>query len=123
MIYLLLIQSKHLLKQIHNVDIAPVTPIGKTKTTTFKFASFADDRVTSVHTPQTNYILKRKKEHEEYLANINSSPEIKQNLKPFVMNFSLFRPTPNETIFAVNNMYPIEMQKDKCRETDIIPLE
>ena len=27
------------------------------------------------------------------------------------MNFSLFRPTENETIFAVNNMYPLEIRK------------
>ena len=109
--------QKYLLKQLHNVDIAPVTPIGKTQTTTFKFASLSDDRVTSVHTPQTQYIQDRKKEHENYLTNISQTTDARdKSLYPFVMNFSVFRPTSNETIFAVNNMYPIEMQKDKALE-------
>ncbi|MBQ8750754.1 MAG: hypothetical protein IJZ30_03865 [Alphaproteobacteria bacterium] len=104
--------QNHLLRQIHNVDIAPVTPIGKTKTTTFKFASLSDDRVTSVHTPQTQYVLDRKKEHDQYLSDISqTATPPNKNLKPFVMNFSLFRPTENETIFAVNNMYPLEIRK------------
>lgn len=104
--------QNYLLRQIHNVDIAPVTPIGKTQTTTFKFASLSDDRVTSVHTPLTQYVLDRKKEHDQYLSNISQiSPDKEETLKPFVMNFSLFRPTENETIFAVNNMYPLEIRK------------
>lgn len=104
--------QNYLLRQIHNVDIAPVIPIGKTKTTTFKFASLSDDRVTSVHTPLTQYVLDRKKEHDQYLSDISqTATPPNKNLKPFVMNFSLFRPTENETIFAVNNMYPLEIRK------------
>lgn len=105
---------EYLFKQVHNVDIAPVIPYGLTKTTTFKFISFADEKVTSVTNPQTKYILQRKKEHEEYLAEIkNTNKSDTKKSRPFTMNFSLFRPTGNETIFAVNNMYPLEIQKDK----------
>lgn len=108
----------YLLKQVHNVDVAPVSPIGKTQTTTFKFVSFSDETATSVHTPKVEYILKRKQEHERYLANIGNISKDKKltDDKPFSMNFALFRPTENETIFAVNNIYPIEIQKDEDYE-------
>lgn len=103
----------YLYKQVHSVDVAPVTPIGVGKFTTYKFASFADDRVTTVHTPKVEHILKRKKEHERFLKNIGTPKAREAKNKPFMMNFSLFRPTVNEIIFAVNNMYPLEIQKDK----------
>lgn len=105
----------YLLKQVHNVDIAPVTPIGITNTTTYKFASFSDEIATTVHTPKVEYILKRKEEHERFLASLNHPEKERRNNKdkPFSMNFALFRPTENETIFAVNNIYPLEIQKDE----------
>ncbi len=104
----------YLLKQVHNVDVAPVIPYGITQTTTFKFASFADPKVTSVHTPQTEYILRRKHEHQRFMDGINGNEtERRSGNKPFTMNFSVFRPTGNETVFAVNNLYPAEVQKDE----------
>lgn len=104
----------YLLKQVHNVDVAPVIPYGITQTTTFKFASFADEKVTSVRTPQSEYILQRKREHERFMAGINGNQAARTaGDRPFTMNFSLFRPTGNETVFAVNNMYPVEVQKDE----------
>ena len=108
-------EQDHILRQVHNIDIAPVSPIGKTKTTTIKFASLSDDKVTSIITPKTKHILNRKKEHKEFLEKIGS--ENKENIapkEPFTMNFSVFRPTPNETIFAVNNIYPLEILDKKC---------
>ncbi len=101
----------YLLRQVHNVDVAPVIPFGLTKTTTFKFVSFADDKATSVDTPQIRYVRRRRSEHEQFLADI--AHHIHEGRKSFVMNFSLFRPTGNETVFAVNNIYPLEMQKDE----------
>lgn len=99
---------------MHNVDVAPVIPYGITQTTTFKFASFADEKVTSVRTPQSEYILQRKREHERFMAGINGNQAARTaGDRPFTMNFSLFRPTGNETVFAVNNMYPVEVQKDE----------
>lgn len=106
--------QNYLLKQVHNVDVAPVIPYGITQTTTFKFASFADEKVTSVRTPQSEYILQRKREHERFMAGINGNHAARTaGHRPFTMNFSLFRPTGNETVFAVNNMYPVEVQKDE----------
>lgn len=106
--------QNYLLKQVHNVDVAPVIPYGITQTTTFKFASFADEKVTSVRTPQSEYILQRKREHERFMAGINGNQAARTaGHRPFTMNFSLFRPTGNETVFAVNNMYPVEVQKDE----------
>lgn len=104
----------YLLKQIHNIDVAPVVPIGITKTTTIKFGSLSDEKVTSVHTPKIDYILRRKREHERFMEGVNGNEtERKAGNRPFIMNFSVFRPTANETFFAVNNMYPVEIQKDE----------
>ena len=104
----------YLLRQVHNADVAPVIPFGLTKTTTFKFISFADDKVTSVDTPQTRYVRERRSEHEQFLADI--ARHAHEGRKSFAMNFALFRPTGNETVFAVNNIYPLEMQKDEDLE-------
>jgi len=104
----------YLLSQVHSVNVAPVSPYGKTKTSAFKFLSLSDDRVTSVLTRKIDYILRRKKEHENFLSNLNNKdPEFRKYNKPFMMHFSLFQPTKNEIIFAVNNMYGTEIQKDK----------
>lgn len=104
----------YLLKQVHNIDVAPVVPIGITKTTTIKFGSLADEKATSVHTPKVEYILRRKREHERFMEGIHGNETERQaGNRPFMMNFSVFRPTGNETIFAVNNIYPVEIQKDE----------
>lgn len=105
------LERNYLLKQVHNVDVAPVTPIGVTKTTTFKFVSFSDDTATSVYTDKVRYILERKKEHERFLVNIEKKKQ-NEGEQPFVMNFSLFRPSKTETLFAVNNIYSREFLQD-----------
>ena len=107
----------YLLKQVHNIDVAPVVPIGITQTTTIKFGSLSDEKATSVHTPKVEYILRRKREHERFMESVNGNEtERKAGNRPFIMNFSVFRPTSNETIFAVNNIYPVEIQKDEDME-------
>lgn len=107
----------YLLKQVHNIDVAPVVPIGITQTTTIKFGSLSDEKATSVHTPKVEYILRRKREHERFMEGVNGNEtERKAGNRPFIMNFSVFRPTSNETIFAVNNIYPVEIQKDEDME-------
>ena len=104
----------YLLKQVHNIDVAPVVPIGITKTTTIKFGSFADEKATSIRIPKIEYILRRKREHERFMEGISGNEtERKAGNRPFMMNFSVFRPTSNETIFAVNNIYPVEIQEDE----------
>ncbi len=109
--------QEYLLKQIHNVDVAPVIPIGITKTTTIKFGSLSDEKATSVHTPKIEYILRRKREHERFMEGISGNEtERRAGNRPFMMNFSVFRPTSNETIFAVNNIYPVEIQKEEDME-------
>ena len=97
-----------LLKQVHNIHLAPVTPYGETQTTTYKFLSLTDEKVTSVNHERFEYIRKRKQEHLNFLANIKDHNPSQIKDKPFVMEFSVIRPTQNETIFAVNNFYPIE---------------
>lgn len=106
--------GEYLLKQLHAVDVAPVTPYGITKTTTFKFLSLDDEIAMSVQTPQIKYIQKRKREHKRYIEGIsgNETERLADN-KPFTMQFSLFHPTRNETIFAVNNLYPAEIQQNE----------
>ena len=99
-----------LLKQVHNVHIAPVTPYGKTKTTTFKFLSLTDKKATSVNHERFEYIKKRKQEHLQFLESIKNKETPPKNNSPFAMDFSVTRPTENETIFAVNNLYPLEHQ-------------
>ena len=109
--------TNYLLKQVHNVDVAPVIPLGLTQTTTFKFVSLADEKATSVRTPQSNYVLNRRKEHEQFMEGIGKDNQPRSvGTRPFSMNFALFRPTANETIFAVNNIFPVEMQKDEDLE-------
>lgn len=104
----------YLLKQIHNVDVAPVIPLGLTKTTTFKFVSLADTKVTEVKTPLTRYALNRKNEHSRFLEGISGNEtERRARNRPFMMDFSYFRPKENETIFAVNSFYPLSVIKDK----------
>lgn len=107
----------YLFKQIHAIDIAPVTPFGATKTTTYKFMSFADDRATTVYHQALQYFAKRKKEHVNFIQRIKDklpmTSEFRKENKPFMMNFSLFRPTSNETVFAVNNIYDLEIQQDE----------
>lgn len=103
----------HLLKQLHSVNVAPVSPYGATKTTSFKFISLSDEKVTSVHTPQIEYALNRRHEHECFLAQMNSYDTNQKNTnRPFTMNFSLFRPSQNEFVFAVNNIYPLEIRSN-----------
>ena len=105
---------EYLYRQIHSVNVAPVSPIGVTKTTCFKFCSAADEKVTSVCTKQTEYILDRRSEHNAFLAELKKkASERKQWYKPLIMNFLMLNPTKNETIFAVNNMYPLEIQQNK----------
>ena len=104
----------YLLKQMHAVDVAPVTPYGITQTTTYKFISLDDNIAMSVQTPQIKYIQKRKNEHKRYIESISSNEtEPKANNKPFIMPFCLFQPTRNETVFAVNNLYPTEIQQQE----------
>lgn len=106
--------QNYLLKQLHTINVAPVTPYGITKTTSYKFVSFADETATSVHTQKIDYILKRQQEHERFLSSLKEDPEQrKQDNHPFMMNFALFRPTANETVFAVNNLYPLEIRQDE----------
>ncbi|MCM1323788.1 MAG: hypothetical protein NC218_06465 [Acetobacter sp.] len=103
----------YLFKQIHNIAVAPVTPYGITKTTTFKFVSLDDEVAMSVRTPQIQHILRRKHEHQRYLDGISGNETERQSSnKPFTMQFSMFCPSGNETVFAVNNMYPIDIQQD-----------
>ena len=110
-------EQEHILRQIHNIDIAPVSPIAKTKTTTIKFASLSDDKVTSLDTPKIKHILKRKQEHKEFLESVGKTKESNHTPKnPFTMNFSVFRPSSNETVFAVNSLYPMEILNEKCFE-------
>lgn len=108
--------QEHLFKQIHAIDIAPVTPFGAAKTTTYKFMSFADDRATTVYHKALQYFAKRKKEHNNFINRINNNlpmdAEFRKENKPFSMNLSLFRPSSNETVFAVNNIYDLEIQQD-----------
>lgn len=105
--------QNYLLKQIHSVNVAPVSPYGITKTTAFKFISLSDEKVTSVHTPQIEHALNRRHEHECFLAQMNSYDVNQKNTnRPFTMNFSLFRPTENEVVFAVNNIYPLEIRSN-----------
>ena len=100
-----------LLKQVHNIHIAPVTPYGKTKTTTFKFLSLTDKKATSVNHERFKYIRKRKKEHQKFLETIKNKKTPTPPPSPFAMDFSVICPTENETIFAVNNLYPLEHQE------------
>jgi len=103
----------YLLKQIHNIDVAPVTPYGITQTTTFKFVSLDDETAMSVRTPQIQHILKRKREHQRFLDGLHGNEtELSAGNKPFTMQYSMFCPTGNETVFAVNNMYPTDIQQD-----------
>lgn len=103
----------YLLKQIHNIDVAPVTPYGITKTTTFKFISFEDKIAMSVRTPHIRHILHRKIEHQRFLDGLHGNEtERKLGNKPFSMQYSMFCPTGNETVFAVNNMYPTDILQD-----------
>lgn len=81
-------QRQYLFRQIHSINVAPVTPIGKTQTTAFKFITLKDEVALSVHTAQTNYIYNRQLD----------------DIKP-IMDISLFRPTENETIFAASSIY------------------
>lgn len=104
----------HLLKQLHIINVAPTTPLGATQTTTFKFASFSDDMVTNVHTPQTTYIRQRKAEHERFIEGLSGNEtERRAGNRPFSMDFSIFRPSQTEIVFAVNNMYPLQTQKEE----------
>ena len=100
-----------LLKQVQNIHLAPVTPYGKTKTTTFKFLSLSDKKATSIRHNRLSYIRKRKKEHQKFLDNIKEKHSSPPTTTPFSMDFSVIRPTSNETIFAVNNFYPLEHQE------------
>ncbi len=102
-----------LLQQVNSIGIAPVSPVGKTQTTTIKFLSMADDVATSVYTPKINYINKRKQEHAEFIFGIKDNV-LNTNIsnRPFVMNMSFFMPSKTESIFAVNDMYPLEIQYD-----------
>ena len=106
----------YLFKQIHGINIAPVTPFGAAKSTIYKFMSLADDRATTVYHKALQYFTKRKKEHNNFIERIsNKQPmdaEFRKENKPFSMGLSLFRPSANETVFAVNNIYDIEIQKD-----------
>lgn len=103
----------YLFKQLHSINVAPVSPYGITQTTSFKFMSLSDEKVTSVHTPQIEYALNRRHEHECFLAGFNKYDiNSKNNNRPFAMNFSVFRPTQNETVFAVNNIYPLEIRSN-----------
>ncbi|MBR2274045.1 MAG: hypothetical protein IJ864_04395 [Alphaproteobacteria bacterium] len=105
--------QQYLLRQIHSVNVAPVTPYGVTKTTAFKFISLSDDRAMSVCTKKIAYIRRRKQEHENFLAGIKNPSLKNPHDKPFVMHFSLTRPTENETVFAVNNLYSNELRQQK----------
>lgn len=106
--------SEYLLKQLHVIEVTPVTPLGVTQATTFKFASFSDEQATSVNTPQTQYILRRKAEHERFMEGLaGNETERQAGNRPFSMDFSVFRPSSTETIFAVNNMYPSSIQQDE----------
>lgn len=105
--------GEYLLKQLHNISVAPVTPYGVSKTSTYKFVSLDDDVAMSVRTPQIQHILRRKREHQRFLEGINGNEtERSAGNKPFSMQFTMFCPTGNETVFAVNNMYPKEIQQD-----------
>lgn len=102
----------YLFKQIHNISVAPVTPYGICKTSTYKLVSLDDDVAMSVHTPQIQHILRRKREHQRFLEGIRGNEtERKAANKPFAMQFTMFCPTGNETVFAVNNMYPKDVQQ------------
>lgn len=81
-------QQDYLCHQIHSINISPVTPIGITKTTAFKFMTLRDETVLSVNTSETAYLTDRQLDDD----------------KP-IMNISLFRPTANETIFATDALY------------------
>lgn len=106
--------SRYLLKQMHVIEVTPVTPLGVTQATTFKFASFSDEQATSVNTWHTQYILRRKAEHERFIEGISGNETERQaGNRPFSMEFSVFRTSSTETIFAVNNMYPSSIQKDE----------
>lgn len=103
----------YLFKQIHNISVAPVTPYGISKTSTYKFVSLDDTVAMSVRTPQIQHILRRKHEHRRFLEGIQGNEtERKAGNKPFTIQFSMFCPTGNETVFAVNNMYPTDIQQD-----------
>ncbi len=103
----------YLFKQLHNISVAPVTPYGISKTSTCKFVSLDDDVAMSVHTPQIQHILRRKREHQRFMEGIRGNEtERRAGNKPFSMQFTMFCPTGNETVFAVNNMYPAEIQQD-----------
>ena len=81
-------QQQYLLHQIHSLNISPITPIGITQTTAFKFMTLRDENVLSVNTPQTAYLTERQLDDD----------------KP-IMDISLFRPTSNEFIFAASHIY------------------
>lgn len=81
-------QQNYLCRQIHSINISPVTPIGITKTTAFKFMTLRDETVLSVNTSETAYLTDRQLDDD----------------KP-IMNISLFRPTTNEIIFATDALY------------------
>ena len=81
-------QQDYLCRQIHSLNISPVTPIGITKTTAFKFMTLRDETVLSVNTPQTAYITERQLDDD----------------KP-TMDVAMFRPTANEIIFATDALY------------------
>ena len=81
-------QQNYLCRQIHSLNISPVTPIGITKTNAFKFMTLRDETVLSVNTPETAYITERQLDDD----------------KP-IMDVSIFRPTANEIIFATDALY------------------
>jgi hypothetical protein len=106
----------YLMRQVHSVNVAPVTPYGVSKTTNYKFVSFDDEVATSVHTEKMLYLLERKAEHRRFLQNLaqnNTAANTTEKLRPFTMNMCAFHPSPTETVFAVNNLYPLEINQDK----------
>ena len=105
--------GEYLLKQIHNISVAPVTPYGVSKTSVYKFVSLDDNVAMSVRTPQIQHILRRKREHQRFLEGIHGNEtERRAGNKPFTMQFTMFCPSGNETVFAVSNMYPKDVQQN-----------
>lgn len=110
-------EKDYLTKQLIAVNVAPVTPYGVSKITNIKFGSFADDFVMSVGTKKLAYIYQRKLEHKKYIESIKeNNTTTKKKYRPYTMDFCMFRPTARETVFAVNNMYPVEMSQKKGYE-------